>query len=96
MGNFTKQWLTFDNMVTPKIITVLYWILLVVVVISSITGMFFSFFSGLIGLILGIIGVRVYCELVILFFNIYGQIKRIADNLDNKSSNVNTDTPTNY
>lgn len=94
MKKFIKQWLFFDEMVTPKIITLFYWVLLALMVISGIVTAFTTTSFGLIGVILGIIVLRVWVELVILFFNIYAQIKRIADNLDNKSVPTSNDNST--
>lgn len=94
MKKFIKQWLFFDEMVTPKIITLFYWVLLALMVISGIVTAFTTTSFGLIGVILGIIVLRVWVELVILFFNIYAQIKRIADNLDNKSVPTSSDNST--
>lgn len=94
MKKFIKQWLFFDEMVTPKIITLFYWVLLALMVISGIVTAFTTTSFGLIGVILGIIVLRVWVELVILFFNIYAQVKRIADNLDNKSVPTSNDNST--
>lgn len=94
MKKFIKQWLFFDEMVTPKIITLFYWVLLALMVISGIVTAFTAPLFGLIGVILGIIVLRVWVELVILFFNIYAQVKRIADNLDNKSVPTSSDNST--
>ncbi|HCT5879966.1 hypothetical protein B2H99_14110 [Morganella morganii] len=85
-----KSLLTFDQMITPKLITVLYWLGLIGVLFSGIATIFVSnaydggFFSGLISglatIIFGGLGVRISCELIILSFNIYGKLKKIAEN----------------
>ncbi|HFF3499284.1 TPA: hypothetical protein ACGCN8_005330, partial [Escherichia coli] len=41
-------------------------------------------FVGLLGLIMGIIGLRIGCEMIILLFNIYKQVKKIADAVPDK------------
>lgn len=89
MEKFFKSWLGFDEMITPKIITVIYWILMVLTIMGSVvtmfSGNFVNFIFGLASLIFGVIGVRVGCELVILSFNIYKTIKKIADNQNQNS-----------
>lgn len=81
-----KSLLTFDQMITPKIITILYWLGLIGVLFSGITTIFINsaygggLLSGLAIIIFGGLGVRVSCELIILSFNIYGKLKEIAEN----------------
>lgn len=77
MNNTLRQWLEFDEMITPKIIKVIYWIFLVITIVGGVTGMFANFFAGCIGLVFGVIGLRVGCEMVILMFNIYKQLKKL-------------------
>jgi hypothetical protein len=67
--------LFFDKMITPKIITFIYWVMLVVVAISGLVwifagqgGFFARLFGALIGVIFGAIGVRIWCELLIVLF----------------------------
>ncbi|EKP4642212.1 TPA: DUF4282 domain-containing protein [Escherichia coli] len=88
MNNVFRQWLDFDEMITPKIIKVIYWVFLFITVVGGIIGMFANFFAGLIGLVFGVIGLRVGCEMVILMFNIYKQLKKIADAVPEKTSDV--------
>ena len=82
-----KEVLFFDSMLTPKIITFVYWLLLVVVVISGAGSWFggyegFTFVKFLMGfgiIIGGGIGARIWCELLIVLFKIHENIKKIAD-----------------
>lgn len=68
--------MNFDKMLTPKIITFIYWLLLIGVVIGSLGSMFGGydgftikkFFMGIVIAIGGAIGVRVWCELMIVVF----------------------------
>lgn len=82
MDRFFKSWINFDEMITPKIIVIVYWVLLTVTVISSVMAMFGHVIIGILALVFGVIGVRVGCELVIISFNIYKCVKKIADNVD--------------
>ncbi|EBW6362373.1 hypothetical protein DPU24_16350 [Salmonella enterica subsp. enterica serovar Oranienburg] len=84
-----KQWLNFDKTITPAIIKYIYWILLFFTIASSLLGMMLSPILipiNLIVLIVSIIFLRISCEMVILMFNIYQQVKKIADNIPDKSS----------
>ncbi len=60
----------FDSMLTPKIIVVLYWIMLLSVVLSGLGLMFagHAFFRGLLAILFGAVGVRIFCELLIVMF----------------------------
>ncbi|MFO7324229.1 MAG: DUF4282 domain-containing protein [Pseudomonadota bacterium] len=60
----------FDNMVTPKVITFVYWLMLLGSVIAGI-GVWRtlgSFTLGLMVLVGGAIGARIWCELLIVLF----------------------------
>ncbi|MFW5823821.1 MAG: DUF4282 domain-containing protein [Marinobacter sp.] len=82
-----KSFLNFDAMITPKIITVVYWLSIAAVVVSGIGSMFggyqgFTFASFLMGLgiiVGGILLVRIYCELLIVIFKINENLRTIAN-----------------
>ena len=68
----------FDKMLTPKIITFIYWILLVVVVVGGVIYMFQgNFFVGLFSALAGLVAVRVWCELAIVFFKMNEALQAI-------------------
>ena len=78
--------LNFDNMLTPKIITVIYFLSLVAVILAGLFtifagqgGFLMNLIMGLLTIIFGGLLVRVYCELMIVAFKINENIKRIAD-----------------
>jgi len=82
--------LTLNDMLTPKIVTVLYWLGLIGVVIAALSTLFgfgyaayAGFFSRLISavliLVFGGLAVRVYSELLIVIFRIHENLKKIAD-----------------
>ncbi len=86
--NFSfSDFFSFDKMVTPFIIQILYWILIVVVILMGLftlgaalfAGEFLGVIGGIVFLVLGPIGVRVWCELVILGFNVYKVLCDIRD-----------------
>lgn len=64
-----KEFLYFNEMLTPKVITVVYWLLLIGVVLGGLGAMIAGqFLAGLGGIIFGLIGVRIWCELLIVLF----------------------------
>ncbi|MCL1077289.1 DUF4282 domain-containing protein [Parashewanella spongiae] len=73
----------FDSMLTPKIITFVYWLMLFGTVISSISIMFTQYGGGLLYglgvLIGGVIGTRIWCELLIVLFKIHENLNKIAN-----------------
>lgn len=77
----------FDSMLTPKIITFVYWLLLLFAVVSGFGTMFggmggFSFGSFLMGLATmlgGAVFARIWCELLIVLFKIHENMKKLAD-----------------
>jgi hypothetical protein len=82
------DFLSFRNMVTPLIIQVIYFIALAVnallAIVTFFRGMFYGFSGFLIGaivalimLLVGSLVIRVYCELLILAFKIYDELKAI-------------------
>jgi hypothetical protein len=75
-----KDLLFFDKMIMPKVITLLYWIGLVVCVVVGIGMMFsVSFWQGLGVVIGGAIAVRLYGEMIMLFFKINEGIQEIRN-----------------
>jgi hypothetical protein len=69
-------------MITPVIIQILFWILIALVVIAAIVSMFnSSFFYGLFVLVVGPVMVRVWCEILIVIFNMSGFLHDINESL---------------
>lgn len=83
------MWL-FDTMITPKIITVIYWLLLVVAVLAGVGAMFTGYYGftfatfmvGVMAIVGGAIGARIWCELLIVMFKIHENLKKLADYAD--------------
>jgi len=74
----------FDKMITPKIITFVYWVMLVIVAISALGwifaghgGFFGRFFAGIFGALFGAIAVRIWCELLIVLFKMNEALQEI-------------------
>ena len=65
--------LSFDTFITPKVITIIYWLSLFAVFVGGISVMFSGmgaagFFAGLMVFVLGSISVKIYCELIMVLF----------------------------
>ncbi len=80
-----KKIFSLDEMITPKIITLVYWLTLLGAVFIGLSTMFTSgftfekFITGLL-LMLGVaVGARIYCELLIVIFKIHENLKKLAD-----------------
>lgn len=72
--------LLFENMLTPKVITVLYWVGLLGILIAGVVAMFAAnFFAGLVTILAGAVGWRIWCELIIVLFKINSNLQRLAD-----------------
>jgi hypothetical protein len=80
--------LFFDAMLTPKVVTLVYWLLLVTAVVAGLGSMFYmgfqymtfgTFVRGLAITIGGAIGARIWCELVIVLFKLNENVQRIAN-----------------
>lgn len=77
----------FDSMLTPKIITFVYWLLLLFSVVSGLGAMFggfggvtfTSFLMGIGIMVGGGVGARIWCELLIVLFKVHENIKKVAD-----------------
>lgn len=82
-----KNLFFFEKMLTPKIITIVYWLLLVAAVLSGLGTMFnefegvtfMSFVMGLAVAIGSMIGARIWCELLIVLFKIHENLQSIAE-----------------
>ncbi len=80
--------LFFEAMLTPKVVTLVYWLLLVTAVIAGLGSMFYmgfqymsfgTFVRGLAITLGGAIGARIWCELVIVLFKLNENVQRIAN-----------------
>lgn len=73
----------FDSMLTPKIITFVYWIMLLGTLVSGLTTMFTQYGGGfLMGLLIivgGAVTTRIWCELLIVLFKIHENLQKIAN-----------------
>lgn len=77
----------FDKMLTPKIITFVYWLLLAAAVIGGLSSMFGGFegftigkfFMGIIYAVAGAVGARIWCELLIVLFKMNEALQELRN-----------------
>jgi len=73
----------FNTMLTPKIITFVYWLLLISVIIGGFGTMFGGYEKNILGglgvMIGGAIGARIWCELMIVLFKINENLQKITN-----------------
>jgi len=89
-----EDYLSFRKMITPLVIKILFWIGVAVCVIAGLitvatsSGRYgsgaFGFLSGLLFIVLGPVVVRIYCELLILFFRMNDTLTEIKQELAKK------------
>ncbi len=89
-----EDFLNFRKMITPVIIKILFWVGVGFSVLGGLITMGTSFgrygggvgtfVIGLLTLVLGPVMVRIYCELLILFFRINETLTEIKAGLANK------------
>ena len=83
-----KSVLTFESMITPKIITFLYWLLLLGVAVGGVAAMLSfgrlslaSFATGLLVMAGGALAARIGCELLIVLFKINEHMQTVSKRL---------------
>ena len=82
-----KDLLFFEKMLTPQVVTYLYWIGILFSFILGLRIMFTnfsfgSFITAILFFIVGVISSRVFYELVIVLFKIYEKLAVIANEAD--------------
>jgi hypothetical protein len=88
-----KDFFAFRTMITPVIIQIIFWIGVAVCVISGLIYMSLSSrlgasapLYGLMILVLGPVVVRIYCEILIIFFRINETLTEIKHTLEDRRS----------
>ena len=82
-----KDVLFFDKMSTPKIITFIYWILLLVAVLGGLASMFGGYggvtfgklIVGILYAVAGAVGARIWCELLIVLFKMNEALQELRN-----------------
>lgn len=81
-----KDILTFNKMVTPIIIQVIFWLGVLAIFIGAFQ---YNFLQGFLMIIFGTLIWRVYCELMIVIFKINNNVHILAAAKSNKANNEN-------
>ena len=79
-----KDFITFKSMVTPYLIQIIFWLGIVIVFATGIflmTSGGIEILAGLFMWFFGVFYVRVFCEIMIIFFRIYDTLREIKDSL---------------
>jgi len=88
-----EDFLKFRKMITPVIIQILFWVGVAIAIIGAIGMMIYGVASdgqgimvlvGLVMLVLGPVVVRIYCELLILFFRMNKTLTDIKNGLEKR------------
>jgi hypothetical protein len=74
-----KEFLSYKTMVTPGIVKVLSYIGMVVALIAGLLAMAVDPLTGIATAILGPIAVRIYAEVMLIMFEIHGELKKLND-----------------
>ena len=86
-----------EEMVTPKLLTVFYWILLFAFITKGIGDIFEGdFWRGLVWVVGGSLASRVACELVVVLFRINEVLHEISVNTKDTDSLRNNDSEKDY
>jgi len=72
--------LAFRKLITPLIIQLVFWLGVIGVFVWSVAVIDSSPLVALLGLVLGVVSVRVCCELLIVVFRIHGTLEEIRRN----------------
>lgn len=84
-----NKFMTFDKMITPTIIKIIFWVGvafsvltgLIMMIAGSSEGEGLVTFAGFIFIFIGSLMTRVYCELLIIFFKMHESLNEIKNEL---------------
>ena len=89
-----RDFLYLDKFIFPKIVTFVYWFILVAVVIASLSAIINGqILSGLAVLIGGVIAGRIYCELTVVLFKINEHLAILSSKALQQDKNTPTIEP---
>ena len=96
--NLDKNYIFYlEEMVTPKLLTVFYWILLFAVITKGIGDIFEGdFWRGMVWIVGGSLASRVACELVVVLFRINETLHVVSDNTKDLDSFSNNESEKNF
>ena len=75
-----REYLNFEKLITPTLVRVLFWLAIVVIIFDGIGEMFGgAFWRGILILLVGPLFACIYCEVVIVIFQINNSLTEIRD-----------------
>jgi hypothetical protein len=74
-----KDALFFDKMLTPKIITIVYWIVLAVLILGAVVAIVSGEFLVGLGMLFSVLFARIWCELMIVAFKMNEALQVLRD-----------------
>lgn len=78
-----QKMLFFNEMLTPSLIRLAYWLCLVVIVWNGLghmfSGGFGNFLEGIVQIAAGVILARIVAELIMVLFKIHENLKKVAE-----------------
>ena len=75
-----EEFLKYEKMITPVILKVLSYILMLLVVVSALMSMIAAPGISILMILFGPVGIRIYTELLLVIFEIHTEVKKITDN----------------
>lgn len=75
-----KEFLTFRRMVTPVVIQVIFWLGIAGVITTGLVAIGTNATEGVAMIVFGPLVIRIYCELLIVFFRINDHLNEIREN----------------
>ena len=86
----TNDFLAFRKMITPAIIQLAFWIGVVICVLAGIGAIINAhgkdeeIVAGILLMLLGPLAIRIYCELLIIFFRMNETLTEIKNSIERK------------
>jgi hypothetical protein len=87
---------TFKKLITPPIVKALFWILSIgflvvgfvhLIAVGSTAGVLYAI-AGFFVVILGVVSIRIYCELILIFFFIQEALVELRDSMDSIGESI--------
>lgn len=80
---------SFNKLITPQILSGLYIVTLILLAISAIISLVNGIYSAAIGSVISAIFARVFFECIMVTFKNNEYLRRIAESVETKTSNIN-------
>ena len=85
MSSF-QSFINFDIMITPMFMKIIYVVISALIAVAALVGLFSGqallSIGSLVGGVIALVFFRVYCEIMIVFFKMHDNLKRIRKNTE--------------